>query len=651
MPADDLQTLYATAAEHLKVGRLYEAEQLYRNILGMMPMSDAALHGLGLIAYQAGKPSLAVELIQRAVAIQPLPEYLNNLGVVLNEPGDAPAAIQALQLAIRIKPAYPEAHFNLGNSLQKLGDAETAIAEFRQAISLRPTYVEAYANLGSLLRLLGRESEALVVYEECARQNPTSVVALRSLGTARAEQGQLDEAIDYYQRAIQLNPNDPKNHFQLGYTLKAAGLLTEAIACYRRSLELDPTYKEPADDLCFTLIYHPDFDERAIQRELAAWNRTHAPASRSAHTNDRDPERKLRIGYVSPNFRDHVLSLFTIPLLEHHVRERFEIFCYSDAPNFDAISERIRGLSDTWRETRTLSDQSLAEQVRADRIDVLIDITLHMRDNRLRAFALKPAPVQVAWLGYPGSTGLTAMDYRLTDPYLDPPGMDESIYSEKTWRLPHTFWCYDPLTDVPAVNELPALRNGHITFGCLNYAAKINHGVLRVWKQVMRANPQSRLLVLCDPSSHRQRILEMLDIEPGRVEFAARRPRLGYLELFHRVDLCLDTLPYNGHTTTMDGLWMGVPAVTLVGKTLVGRAGLSLLSNVGLPDFIAHSEEQFVHIASETSGDLESLRKLRAGLRQRVTNSPVMDARRFAAGIEQAYRSFWQNWCKGREGR
>ena len=297
----------------------------------------------------------------------------------------------------------------------------------------------------------------------------------------------------------------------------------------------------------------------------------------------------------------------------------------------------------------SLSDDQAAEQIRTDRIDVLVDLTLHLADNRLLVFARKPAPVQVTFAGYPGSTGLHAIDYRLSDPYLDPSDIDESVYSERTIRLPDSFWCYDPLDsrEVP-VNPLPALETGVVTFGCLNNFCKINAGILATWAQVLQQVKNSRLVLLADQGSHRQRTVEFLGrqgVSSDRVEFVCFRPRPQYMELYHRIDLGLDSFPYNGHTTSLDSLWMGVPVITLVGETPVSRAGWSQLSNLNLRELAATTATKFVQIAVDLASDWPRLSDLRRTLRSRMTQSPLMDAPKFARGIESAYRHMWQTWC------
>jgi predicted O-linked N-acetylglucosamine transferase (SPINDLY family) len=316
------------------------------------------------------------------------------------------------------------------------------------------------------------------------------------------------------------------------------------------------------------------------------------------------------------------------------------------------MTDRFRAMATGWREIGGMSDDAAAALVRDDQIDVLVDTTLHMEGNRLLVFARKPAPVQVTFAGYPGSTGMEAIDYRLTDVHLDPPGMHDASYVEKSWRLPDTFWCYDPLGADAMVSALPSETSGRTTFGCLNNFSKTNDRVLRLWAQVLDAVPDSRLLVLAHEGSHRQRardVLSALGIASDRIEFAGYRARNSYLELFQQVDISLDTVPYNGHTTSLDSLWMGVPVVTLVGTTVVGRAGVSQLLNLQLPELIARTSKEYVAVASALAADVGRLSALRRTLRQRMECSPLMDAQRFARNIETAYRAMWRRWCAGLE--
>jgi protein O-GlcNAc transferase len=317
-------------------------------------------------------------------------------------------------------------------------------------------------------------------------------------------------------------------------------------------------------------------------------------------------------------------------------------------PRPDEFTALVQSAADVWRNTTGLTDREAAQLVRQDGIDILVDLTMHMRRTHLLLFARKPAPIQVTWLAYPGTTGLSAIDYRFTDPYLDPPGLFDQYYSEKSIRLPDTFWCYDPLKPDPFVQPLPAAQNGYITFGSLNNFCKTNATTFRLWAQVLRVVANSRLVVLADEGQHRERTLSVFEqegIARERIEFVPRQSRHKYLETYHRIDIGLDSIPYNGHTTSLDAYWMGVPVVTLVGNTVVGRAGLSQLTNLGLVELIGHTPEQFVAIAGNLASDISRLSHLRNTLRPRLQTSPLMDAPRFARNIEAAYRRMWQSWC------
>jgi predicted O-linked N-acetylglucosamine transferase (SPINDLY family) len=381
-------------------------------------------------------------------------------------------------------------------------------------------------------------------------------------------------------------------------------------------------------------------------REAEQWASIHAagPVSATAARRGRKVaglETRLHIGYVSPDFRDHCQSLFTVPLLSHHDHSEFKIHCYAQLPAPDATSRRLEGFADLWRSIHGASDAEVESMIRSDGIDILVDLTMHMSNGRPLLFARKPAPVQVAWLAYPGTTGQTAIDFRLTDPWLDPLDFDDHRYVERSIRLPSTFWCYDPGIETPAVNTLPALAAGYVTFGCLNNFCKVSDPSLHLWGRILAAVHGSRLILLAAPGTHRSRVVEILrgfGIAANRIEFIPYQARHAYLETYQRIDLCLDTLPYNGHTTSLDAYWMGVPVITRVGSTVVGRAGWSQLNNLNLPELAAFDDAQFVHKAVELATNLAALGKLRDSLRERMLRSPLMDAAAFAAAMESVYR-------------
>jgi predicted O-linked N-acetylglucosamine transferase (SPINDLY family) len=634
-------------------GLLDDAITAFERATVLAANSPTAHANLANALRDKGRLEEAIVACHRALALKPdFPEAHCYLGDVLQDSGRPDEAIAAYRQAIAVAPDTFQAHNNLGSALEKTGRFDGAIAAYRRAAALRPDIAQARVNLGTALMEVGELDEAIAMYRQAIALSPTCAEAHSNLGNALAADGQLDQALAAHRRALNCNPKFPEAHNNLGNALKERAQLDEAVAAHRQALATEPGNASMDSNLVYTLHFHPAYDGHAIAAEHRRWHRRHAEPLKkhiARHANDRSPDRRLQIGYVSPDFRDHVIGRNMLPLFLQHDRRQVEITCYSNVRRPDALTSQFQQTADRWRNIVGISDEQAAREIRADRIDILVDLMLHTAHNRLLVFARKPAPVQVTFAAYPGSTGLDAIDYRLSDPYLDPPGMDESIYSEKTVRLPDAFWCYDPLecAELP-MNPLPAMANGFVTFGCLNNSAKINPAVLALWAQVMRQAPGSRLLLLSHESSHRQWTVDRLahcGIHADRVEFASPRPRLQYMALYHRIDIALDSFPYNGHTTSLDSFWMGVPVVTRVGETAVSRAGWCQLSNLGLTELASQTNEQFVDIAVGLAADLPRLQELRSNLRQRMERSPLMDASKFARNIESAYRQMWGRWC------
>ena len=650
----DLADAHNNLGNALKAqGRLEEAIAAYRRAIEFRPGYATAHRNLGCVLKDQGQRDEAITAYTRTIALEPDDARdHNNLAIVLLGQGRLEEAIAACQRAIALKPDYAKAYNNLGVTLAEQGQHDAAIAAYQRALELNPSEpAEIYINLGNALRDQGRRDEAIAVSNRAIALKPDDARAHNNLAIALWGQGRIDEAVAACKRAIALQPDLTEAHNTLGNVLKDQGRLDEALVCFRKAVALKPDYSKAASNLVCSVNYHPDHDTAAIRAELRRWDAQFAAPLApliQPHTNEPAPDRRLRIGYVSPDFREHVVGLNLLTLFREHDHQGFEIFCYSDAIRPDALTRRFQDHADVWRDVRGRSHDQVAQLVRDDRIDILVDLALHTAGNRLLVFARQPAPVQVSFAGYPGSTGLSAIGYRLTDPYLELPGLDESDGAEEPFRLPDSFWCFDPLSDEPAVNPLPAEGHGHVTFGCLNNFVKVNAQVLALWARVLRAVARSCLIVLAHEGKFRRDTVERLEqegIAPDRVGFVSYRPRRQYLEQYHDIDLMLDTFPYNGHTTSLDALWMGVPVVTLVGRTVVGRAGLSQLTNLGLPELAATTPEEFVRIAVELAGDLSRLASLRASLRDRMGASPLMDAARFARGIEAAYRTMWQRWC------
>jgi len=641
-------------------GQIDEAIAACRQAIALRLNYAEAHYNLGRALKDKGQLDEAVASYRQAIALKPnYVEAQRNLGNALRDKGQVDEAINAHRQAVALGPNLPQAHSNLGNALRDKGQLDEAINAHRRAITLRPGYAEAYYNLGIALHDKGEVDDAIAAYRQAISLKSDYAEAHYNLGIELHDKGQLDDAIVAFRQAITLKPNLPNAHSNLGTTLKDKGQLDEAIAAYRQALALNPNLSETHSNLIFVLHYHPACDVEAIAEEHRRWNHQHAeplkkfiqPPSTSpgsSYANIRNPERRLRIGYVSADFCEHALALLFLPLLRHHDSGQCEVICYSNVPHPDAMTKQMQDCVAHWREIKGLSDSQVAGRIREDGIDILVDLSLHTAGNRLQVLARKPAPVQATWM-LPSTTGLDTIDYRLTDPYMDPPGSHDAYYSERSIYLPDTFWCYDPLISEPAINGLPAQSNGHVTFGCLNNFCKINEQVLQLWAKVLKTVDRSRLMIHCPEGSHRQLLqgqLQREGIDPDRIELIARRPRVQYLELYHRIDVGLDTFPYNGHTTSFDSFWMGVPVITLVGKTAVGRAGVSQLINLGLTELIAQTPDQYVQNAAELAGHLPRLAELRRTLRARMEASPLMDAARFARNIEAAYRQMWRTWCE-----
>jgi len=630
----------AAAGEHRA------AAAAYAGALTLHPLDPDARFGRAT-ALQADGDALAAIAAYRAV-LEVAPDHadaLNNLGVLLCEAREFQDAEHSLRRALAAAPTHAPAAFNLARALQGQSRRDEAIAQYRRTLALRPDHTEALCNLGNLYRDTGAVDAAYDAYTRALRADPASVIAWNNLGCLLRSAGRLEDAERCLRRAIELAPRHAAAHDNLGSVLKDAGGIDEAVAAFRRAVELDPASPGIHGNLLYALSFASPRPE-PILAEARRWGRKFGPTPPA-----RDPivpaaappDRPLRIGYVSPDFREHCQALFILPLLSNHDRDSVRVTCYSDVVRPDDTTRRIAAHADEWRDTHELDDAALANRVRADAIDVLVDLTMHMAGGRPGLFARRPAPVQLCWLAYPGTTGNPAIDYRVSDPWLDPPGSDEH-YVERTIRLPDAFWCYDPLATEPAVGPLPAIGNGFVTFGCLNNPCKLTDATLESWAGVLRALPTSRLRLLLPAGPRRAQraaFLAARGVDPGRIEFLDYRPRAEYLRAYRAIDIGLDTFPYNGHTTTLDALWMGVPVVTRIGATCVGRGGWSQLRQLGLTRLAAADDAAFVATTLELAADPPALAALRAELRTRLDRSPLRDARRFARNLERAYRDAW----------
>jgi protein O-GlcNAc transferase len=641
------QETLAQAVQRHQAGQPAEAEKLYREVLQEWRDHPQTLHLLGVVLAAQNKYDAAVEAYRRAVALKPdMGQAHGNLGIALHAQGKLDEALVSYRRALEMKPDWQQVQNNLGTVLMARGRMAEAIAAYRKAVALVPTDATAHRNLGRALRQVEQLDEAIAETRAALALEPNRADDFNTLGSCFHAKRQFDEAGAAYRQALALEPTRADAMNNLADILKHTGRVAEAIEWYRRVIEIDTSLADVFSNLLYALHFDPSYDGQAILREHRVWDRRYARPPGSPHTNDRTADRKLRIGYVSPDLRGHVVGWNLLPLLGAHDRERFHITCYASVAAPDATTRELQGRCDVWRNIYAMGDDRAAEMIRSDGIDILVDLSLHIANNRLLIFLRKPSPVQVTYLGYCSTTGLSTMDYRLSDPHLDPPGSDLSCYSEETVRLPVSYWCYQPGGPTPEVAAAPSIANGYMTFGCMNNFSKVSDEALRVWARVLEATAGSRLMIHCPKGSHmeaaRQRVVS-LGIPAERQEWVGFQSWAEYIQTYHRIDVALDPFPYGGGITTCDALWMGVPVVSLCGRTAVGRGGKSILTNLGLPQLAVDSPEEYVRLAA----DAAKWTAIRPFLRQRMSESPLMDAKRFARDVESAYMEMWRKWAAG----
>ncbi len=616
---NDVDILIALGELERGRGRHCRAEQCFRHVLAVAPHKARASVGLGLTYYQ-----------QRRLV----------------------EARQAFEAAIAAQPDFVDAHVNLGTVLRELHHPVDAERAYREAVRLHPRLSAAYFGLGALLDQCDRYGDALGCLLQAVKLDPKSADAHSTLARTYLNLDRIDDAIAAALVAIELDPRRASAYCNLGNGYRALGRIDDAISAYRTALHIGPQDPYTYSNAVYTLNLRSRQTPDELFAEHCAWGELLAdPLTRlaAAHGNDRSPGRRLRLGYVSAHFCNHAVNFFSEPLLAAHDHQQFELFCYSNGSRHDDANARIQSCADHWREIGPLGDDEAAQLIRDDQIDLLVDLSGHIAGHRLLVFARKPAPVQVTYLGYQNTTGMQAMDYRLTDDWSDPPGTD-AFYTEKLLRLPEAFFCYRPSPDAPPVGELPALASGHVTFGSFNNFAKVTPATLDAWAKILAGVLHSRLVILAHnaPSLHESLLNRFAGqgIEPGRVHIVNRCPRPEYLTRIAAVDIALDPFPFNGHTTTCDALWQGVPVITLAGKNYASRFGSSAHNVLGLTEWIAASVEQYVETATALARDLNRLARLRGELRSRMAASTLLDGATFARRVEAAYRAMWIDWCQ-----
>ncbi|MGD9724139.1 MAG: tetratricopeptide repeat protein [Pirellulales bacterium] len=641
------------AAVLYQMGDLAAAVEQYRQVVKLAPEDASARLSLGRALKAMGQAAEAEACFRRALRIAPDHGPTHTfLCLALVDQGKLAEARAAGQAAVALNPNDAIAHNSLGAVLKDMHLLAEAEVELREAIRLGPQLAAGHNNLGALLLDLNRYGEAIDALGRAIQLDPQSFQAFCNLARALEEVGRLDEGVAAARRTIELNPGFSYAHCNLGTSLKNLGRLDEALAAYRMSVQLDPHGAYQGSNLVYALNLHGGYDAQTVFDAHLAWGRAHADAFTAAsapHTNDRTPGRRLRIGYVSAHFWAHAVNFFSEPILAAHDHQQCEVFCYSHGSKHDETNARLRSYADHWREIAQLSDQQASELIRGDQIDILVDLSGHIGGNRLLAFARKPAPVQVTYIGYQNTTGMAAMDYRLTDAWADPPGATDALYTEKLLRLPRAFFCYLPSADAPPVGPLPAAQRGYVTFGSFNNFAKVTPTVLAAWARILNAVPGSRLVVLAHAAESLRQYLHDTFAAQGvgadRWKLVNRCSRGEYLRLIADTDIALDPFPFNGHTTTCDALWQGVPVVTLAGSTYAQRFGSSAHVNLGLAELIARSVDEYVDVAARLAGDVPRLAALRTELRDRMAASPIVDAAGFTRNLESAYRAMWEHWC------
>ena len=595
-------------------GRLGEACELYRQAVEADPAHASAYLNLGAALEASGNPEAAARAYAALLGVDPdNPFACYNLANVSLARGESARAVELLGKALRAKPAFPEAHVLLSHALDEMGRSGEAAEHLARAVEQRPGYVGAWHNYGVLLRKLER----------------------------------LDEAEDALRRALELDAGYAPSYAALASLLRREGRIEESLHYYAGARVRAPAALEFASAELFALLFSDlSSDDQILARHQALGAQLealHAP-QRQAHPASREPERRLRVGYVCGELYRHPVALFLIPVLARHDRSKFEVRCYMTGGYRDSVTSQLQRLADGWRDTVSMSDAEMAQVIRGDAIDVLVDLSGHSGECRPGVFAQRPAPVQVSWLGYLNTTGLPSIQYRLCDAQTDPAG-SERLHTETLVRLGASQWCYRPFLTLPHAQAAPCAQHGFITFGSFNDAAKLSPTTLELWKSVLQALPQARLTVVGAPHGRTSERLQRSLGAGSRLTLVPRVPLDQYFGWFNEVDIALDTTPYSGGTTTCDALWMGVPVITAPGERPVSRSSASLLATVGLTDWIASSPQDYVRRAVAFAGSPPLLTDLRRTLRSRMQASALMDEAGFTRNLEDAYRRMWRQYC------
>ncbi len=593
----------------LNQGGHLEAEEQAHALLEAFPLSGKAWQILGHALHAQGKP-----------------------------------AIHALERAVSLLPDDSEAHYNLGLALAREDRFEEAVASYQQALVLNPWFPNAHCYLGATWRKLGRFEEALESFRAALAIDPTHDGAPQRLQEALTRVGRLVEAEELCRRTLSFKPDYAEVRQLLSNTLAYMSKYADVVMESDRAFEAPSVHPAIWEQRLYCFSYHPDLSAEEIYNEFVRWGSQFPEPQVDFRAHDRNPKRRLRIGYVSPDFRRHTSRFYFWPLLQYHDRNSVELFAYSNVEHEVAWTSLFREQFEHWRDIRKLDDEVVAEMVRADGIDILVDLCGHMEGERLGMFALKPAPIQAFWLGSAWTTGLKAMDYVFFDPHVAPEG---TLTSETIVRLPNSFMVFQPKVDAPDVVAPPCSKNGFITFGYTGRTERLSPRTFRIWGEILNRLPEARLVLdftpFADPRTqdHYRAFLAQHGVDTERV-IMRNSPKI--FEGLNDIDILLDSFPHGGGTMLMDALWMGVPFITLASRPPVGRLGLGMLMNLGLPEWVAYSEEEFIDKACQLAGDGQTLTELRLRMRERMLNSPLTDGPSFARAIEAAYRGMFERW-------
>jgi protein O-GlcNAc transferase len=624
----------------------------YDKAVTLAPNFPEAHYNRGNVLKGLGQFDNAITSYKAAIALKPdYVEAYTNLGVAQQELLDWDAAIASCDKAIACNPSYAAAHFNRGLALDSQNQWEAALTSYETAIALQPDYPGAFCNRGHTLHVCGKLDDAVASYDKAISLKANYSDAYYNRGITLLALGRVDDAEQSYRQALTINPKLEQAHHNLALSLQTRGEIALAMQSFRAALACNPNRADSHTGLLYCLSSDATVDAKALFAEhLRFGEQFEAPlrASWQPHSNTREPERILKVGIVSADLCRHAIATFIEPLLQELAQSsQYSLHAYYNNTIQDPVTARLKTYFFQWNAIAAMSDDALAAKIRADGIDILIDLSGHTALNRLLTFARKPAPIQITWMGFPGTTGLQAMDYYLTDRFFLPPGQFDHLFTEKLVYLPASA-PFLPSTDAPEVNGLPALANGYLTFGSFNRRTKISAPVVALWAQVLRALPNARMVIGAMEANEGPSLLACFadeGIAPNRLSIFPKSDMKTYLGLHHQVDICLDTFPYNGGTTNLHALWMGVPTLTLSGSTPVSHTGATVLGHLDLGEFQAKSEKEFVDASLLLSFNLDHLSEIRSTLRQRFDTTAVRQPKILTNGIECAFRTMWNRWC------